>query len=281
MNSLELTFKMLENVYMIEEIFGVKKPLIGVIHLLPLPGSPRYHGDLDAIVERALRDAESIFEGGADALLLENYGDFPFYPDRVGPETVAVMSVIASKLREKFGKPLGINVLRNDSLSALAISIASGASFIRVNVHTGASVTDQGILLGKAHETLRYRKILGADIKIFADLSVKHGSSMRNIPLELDALETFKRGLADALIVTGYATGEETALEEVKRVKESLPNVPLFIGSGINPDNIGNFAPYADGFIVGTFLKKDGITENPVDRERVRLLVDKLREISI
>jgi len=241
---------------------------------LALPGSPLWKGNLADVKNRTLKDALALAKNGIDGIIVENYGDKPFFPDRVEPHTIAAMALIAESIKKEIGDiPLGVNVLRNDSKSALAIASVVGADFIRVNVHTGAMLTDQGIVEGKAYETLRYRSLLQSDVKIFADVFVKHASPLGNFDLETSAKDTYYRGMADALIITGRGTGEETNLEDVKKVKATVPEAFVFVGSGVNEKNIAEILVYADGVIIGTALKKDGRTENEVDEQRVKELV--------
>lgn len=254
-------------------MFQTDKSLIGMVHLLPLPGSPRFVGDFDSVIQRALEDAHALAEGGADGVIVENFGDAPFHK-YVQPHTVAAMAMVVKEVRHALSVPVGVNVLRNDAKAAMAIAATAGAKFIRVNVHSGAMVTDQGILEGRADETLRYRKMLGADVKIFADVFVKHAAPLGMQTLEQAAQDTATRGLADALIISGAGTGEVTDLDDVRRVKAAVPHVPIFVGSGVNADNIREILSIADGVIVGTSLKVDGKVENPVDVERVRRLKD-------
>ncbi|MCI0549187.1 MAG: BtpA/SgcQ family protein [Candidatus Rokubacteria bacterium] len=255
-------------------ILGVTKALIGMVHLLPLPGSPRWGGSIAEVIERALADARALEAGGLHALLVENHGDVPFTPGRVDAATVAAMTAVIAEMRRSVGLPLGVNVLKNDAQSGLAIAAATGATFIRVNVHVGAVVADQGIIESDAHTTLRYRRLLGADVKIFADVQAKHGAPLAPVELEQEARDCVSRGLADALVVSGKATGEATPLEDVKRVRSAVPDVPLLVGSGVTPDSVAELLSVADGAIVGTFLKRDGRLGNPVDPDRVKLLVE-------
>jgi uncharacterized protein len=248
-----------------------KRPLIGMIHLGPLPGSPRYGGDLRPILDSALRDAEALAAGGASAIMLENFGDLPFYPGRVPGHVIASMTAIACAVRRAVDLPLGINVLRNDGQSALAVAVASGAQFIRVNVLCGARVTDQGIINGIAHDLLRERAQLGAQsIAIFADVDVKHSAPLAARPLEDEVADTLDRGLADALIVSGSGTGKKTDPAHARRVKKARPDAPVLIGSGASAATVTDYVPDADGFIVGTGIKIDGRVENAVDVNRVK-----------
>jgi uncharacterized protein len=252
--------------------------LIGMIHAAPLPGSPRWGGSMDRVVAAALADARALTGGGMDALLLENYGDAPFTPGRVEPATVAALTVVAREIRAAFpAVPLGINVLKNDARAALAIACAVGARFIRVNVHACAVVADQGLVHSDAHGTLRDRRLLGADVTIFADVGGKHALPLVPVELEQHARDLTHRGLADGLVVSGQATGAATALGDVKRVRSAVPDVPLLVGSGVTPETVAELLSVADGLIVGTSLKRGGLVTGPVDPERVRRLVEAAR----
>jgi hypothetical protein len=248
------------------------KLLIGVVHLRPLPGSPRWSGDIDAVLESAAADALAYERGGAHALFIENFGDIPFTKGGVPPETVAGMAAAGRAVREAVKLPLGFNVLRNDPRAALALCAACGGAFIRVNVHTGAMLTDQGIIEGNAYETLRYRRTVCPDASIFADVHVKHAVPFGNWTIEDSSRDTVERGLVDALIVSGKGTGLPTEIEDVRRVRTTCPNIKILLGSGVTAANARDYLGIADGFIVGSSLKQDGIVTNPVDPKRVAAL---------
>jgi len=258
-------------------IVGVNKAVIGMVHLRALPGSPRWAGSMEAVVQAALADARALADGGADALLVENYGDMPFTTGRVDSATVAGMAVVIGEIKRAVTLPIGVNVLRSDALSALAVAAAVGGRFVRVNVHVGAVVADQGILQSCAHDSLRYRRLLGLDISILADVQAKHGMPLAPIPLEQEARDCVSRGLADGLVVSGAATGEPTPMNDLKRVRGAVPHVPLLVGSGATPETAAALLSIADGLIVGTAVKRDGILANPVDPGRVRQLVEAAR----
>lgn len=243
-----------------------------MLHLRPLPGSPDAE-DLPSVRERLLQDAQALFDGGVDGFILENFGDAPYYPNRVHPQTVAYMTLIGQEVREAFPKPLGINVLRNDALSALAIATAVGAQFIRVNVYMGARVADEGLIQGEAHRVVRYRRELGSDVRIFADVAVKHSTPLGAMDLNDEVRATILRGKADAIIVSGSATGSETSIDDLKVAKEAAGGVPVFAGSGVTVENVAETLAQADGIIVGTGFKVDGVTTNPVDPAKVRELL--------
>ncbi len=263
--------------FSLADILGAPRPLIGMVHLSPLPGSPRWGGSIAEVVERALADARALEAGGLHALLVENHGDAPFTAGRVDAATVAAMTAVIAEIRRSVRLPLGVNVLKNDAQSGLAVAAATGARFIRVNVHVGAVVGDQGIIQSDAYNTMRYRRLLDADVKIFADVQAKHGAPLAPVELEQEARDCVSRGLADALVVSGKATGEATPLEDLKRVRSAVRDVPLLVGSGVTPDTVADLLSVADGAIVGTFLKRDGRLGNPVDADRVKRLVEAAR----
>jgi len=248
--------------------------LIGMVHVAPLPGSPRWDGSMERVIAAAVADARALIEGGMDALLVENHGDAPFTPGRVEPATVAALTVVAREVRAALpGAILGINVLKNDARAALAVACAVGARFIRVNVHAGAVVADQGLVQADAYHTLRDRRLLAADVRIFADVGGKHASPLAPVDLEQHARDLRHRGLADGLVVSGPATGAATSLADVKRVRGAIPDVPILVGSGATPETAAELLSVADGLIVGTAVKRHGDVASPVDPERVRRLV--------
>lgn len=258
---------------------SIARPVIGMLHLLPLPGSPRFGGNVDAIRDRLLRDAEALVSGGVDGLMIENFGDVPLYPRRVPAWVVAQMTALAGELRRRFDAvPLGINVLRNDGRSALAVAQAVGAGFIRVNVLCGARVTDQGIIQGIAHDLLRDRAMLGAStIRILADVDVKHSAPLASRAIEDEVQDTIERGLADALIVSGAGTGRPVDPAQLARVKQAAQDRPVLAGSGVSLGNVSELLGHCDGFIVGTWFKRDGMASNPVDADRVRQFMRAVR----
>jgi uncharacterized protein len=227
----------------------------------------------------ALADARALLEGGVDALLVENWGDAPFAAGRVEPGTVAAMAAIVSEIRRTWSEaPLGINVLKNDGRAALAVACAVGARFIRVNVHAGAVLADQGIVQSDAYHVLRDRRLLAADVAIFADVGGKHAVPLAPLETEQLARDLVHRALADVLVVSGPATGQPTSLADVKRVHGAVPGTPLVVGSGVTPDTVGECLSIADAAIVGTWLKRDGDVNQLVDPDRVRRLVGAARQ---
>lgn len=256
---------------------SARKVLIGVVHLKPLPGSPRWNGSLKAVLDFAVADARAYEQGGAHAVFIENFGDVPFTKSGVAPETIAAMTAAGCAIRAAVELPIGFNVLRNDARAALALCTVCGGDFIRVNIHTGAMLTDQGLIEGDAYHTLRYREQLRSRAQIFADVHVKHAVTLGNQSLEDSAHDTVERGLADALIVSGVGTGQAADIEDVERVRRACPKAKLLLGSGVNATNVKDYLRFADGVIVGSSLKRNGKLASPVDPKRVAALVKAMR----
>jgi membrane complex biogenesis BtpA family protein len=249
--------------------------LIGMVHLPPLPGSPRWDGSMERAIDVAVTDARALVDNGMDTLIVENYGDAPFTPGHVAPATVAAMAVIAKEIRGAApNTPLGVNVLKCDARSALAVATAVNAQFIRVNVLAGAVVADQGIVQTEAYDLLRDRRLLGVDVAIFADVQGKHAVPLVPVEIEQQARDLTSRSLADGLVVSGRATGEATPIDDVKRVRSAVPDVPILVGSGVTAETASELLSIADALIIGTSLKLDGDVSKPVDPARVRRLVD-------
>jgi membrane complex biogenesis BtpA family protein len=248
---------------------GAARPtLIGMIHLDALPGAPGYAGDLDLVVSRAVADALVLALAGFDALMVENFHDTPFFKTDLPPETVAALTRCAMEVRRAVPDlPLGINALRNDGIAALGIAVATGAAFIRVNVLTGAMVTDQGIVEGCAAALLRRRAALGSRVPILADVLVKHAAPLGHLDLVQSAQDMMHRGGAHALVVSGTGTGAPTDPARVRSLRVAVPEAPLVIGSGTTAENLRALG--ADAYIVGTSLKVAG----RVDLERARAVV--------
>lgn len=255
-------------------------PVIGMLHAPPLPGSPEYEGDFDRTRRLVLQDAETLLAGGVDGLMLENFGDCPFYPERVPAVTVAAMTALAIDVRSRFNAPLGINVLRNDGQSALAVAIACGASFIRVNVLCGARMADQGLLQAVAHDLLRERSYYGAhSIRIWADVDVKHSAALAVRPLVDEVADLIERGKCDAVVVSGSATGKAVDPKMLRLVHDCAGSTPVLVGSGVTEESVRSFVPLAGGLIVGSSLKKNGLVRNPVELDRVKRIVDAVKAV--
>jgi membrane complex biogenesis BtpA family protein len=260
------------------ELFGVKKPIIGMLHLPPLPGSPIYNGDgLKEIIDRALADAESLQAGGVDALEVENFSDPSYFPMEVGPELVAAIAVISDHVMRNVSIPIGICIL-SDPKASLSVAHAVGAKFVRATFFTEASVDVSGLVTPKPHELLRFRKFLDPSIKIFTDVHIKHSAPLVNRPLGDSALDA-KYFLSDAVIISGTHTGKETKLDDIKEAKDAVEDFPVMVGSGFKKESADKIFKIADGAIVGTSLKVDGISSNPVDRKRVSDLMSVVKNI--
>ncbi len=264
----------------LDELFGVKNPIIGMVHLWPLPGAPGYSGyGMDTILDQARRDTEALLEGGVDGLIVENMWDLPFYAGTdVQIEAVTAQAVVARKVVEMADVPVGVNVIHNGWQAELAIAVAAGLDFVRVCILTGARLWDTGDLdHGCAANLLRRRKELGAEhLKLFADVDKKHSVPFPGLDLETH-IEWTEFYRADALIVSGRMTGDAPPLEKVRRAKEAATR-PILMGSGTTAENITEFLKYADGAIVGSSLKVDGVAENAVDVERVRRYMAAVRD---
>jgi membrane complex biogenesis BtpA family protein len=256
---------------LLADIFPQKKPIIGVVHLPALPGSPYHSKNLDEISKFAITDAKSLEEGGCDGIIIENYWDQPFL-EKMAVETVASLTKTACEIKRNVSLPIGISALRNDPFAGLAIAHAIGGQFIRVNFYIGAAVVGTGIVQGCAAKLLRYRNKLRSYVKIFADIDVKHATPLVKVPIEREAREAAFRGNADGLIVTSEETGSPPGLETVKRVKNAVSNIPIIVGSGVNSNNIQELLKVADGAIVGSSLKQN--IAGLIDVNKVRTLID-------
>jgi len=263
-----------------------RKPLVGVLHLPALPGSPGWveagRLELAAIVRRVLADAAAHREAGFDGLIVENYGDAPFFKT-VPPETVAAVTRVAREVVVQSGLPVGLNVLRNDARAALACAVAAGGAFVRVNVHTGAAATDQGVIEGRAAETLRVRDQLGAGpggptkVAILADVHVKHARPLDTDDVARAAADAIERGRADGVIVSGPATGVPPELVRFAGARRGAEAAPVWLGSGLTPETCPDLVPLIDGAIAASAARRDGRAGRPVDPARARALVEAFR----
>lgn len=263
------------------QIFKTSHPIIGVVHLLPLPTSARWGGDLQAVIERAEQEATALAAGGVDGIIIENFFDSPFTKDRVDPAVISAMTLIVDRVMNLVVVPVGLNLLRNDALGAMAIATNTQAQFIRVNVLTGIMATDQGLIEGNAHQLLKYRRELGSKVAILADVLVKHARPLGTPNLTTAVQDTIERGLADAVILSGWATGSPPSLEDLELATAAAKGTPVFIGSGATWDNISQLMQSANGAIVASSLKRHGIIHEPVDPIRVAQFVEASRQVAI
>jgi len=258
-------------------LFQHPKVIIGMVHSKAMPGFPNSSNDLDAIIEHAMKDAQTLQRGGVDGLIVENIFNRP-RQKTVGPETVAPMTLILKEVVNAVDIPVGIKVLFNDVKAELAIVNCTGAHFVRVSVYCDAVVAMAGIIEGCAYDAITYRKSIDADhVRILADVHIKHAAPLGLRPIEHSAFDAANSGMADGLVVTGQRTGLATSLDDVIAVKRTVPDKLLLVGSGTTIDNVTGILEHADGAIVGTHFKVDGIIENPVDETRVRRFMEKVR----
>lgn len=260
----------------IKDIFGRDKALIGMIHCPAFPGAPRYRGaSMTDILDACMRDAEALVQEGMHGLIVENHGDIPFSkPEDIGPETAACLAVVTDRLKRGFDVPIGINVLANAPIPALATAVAGGAQFIRVNQWANAYVANEGFMEGRAAQALRYRAQLRAEhVRIFTDTHVKHGSHA--IVADRSVTE-LTRDLAffdsDGIIVTGQRTGDSANMDEIAEVAAAT-HLPLLVGSGVDESNVVQILAHTNGVIVASSLKEGGVWWNPVAPARVRAFV--------
>jgi membrane complex biogenesis BtpA family protein len=251
-----------------------------MVHVRALPGTPRNSMKMDAIISEALRETLILTEGGVDAVMIENMHDRPYMNRKVGPEIVAAMTAVATEIRQAFKIPLGIQILAGANKESLAVALAASLDFIRAEGFVFGHLADEGWMNSDAGELLRFRKHIGAEnIKIFTDIKKKHSSHFVSSDVTIE--ETAKAAaffLSDGLIVTGNSTGEKASADEVKAVKNAV-KIPVIIGSGIHSDNIHEYWDFADAFIVGSSLKKEGNWENEVEKNRVKKLMQKVYQL--
>ncbi|HET7055842.1 MAG TPA: BtpA/SgcQ family protein [Thermomicrobiales bacterium] len=247
--------------------------IVGVLHLPPLPGSAR-GGDacsIGGIIDAMRRDAAIYQEAGIDTVIVENYGDLPFVRDRVDAAVTSAMTRVVDAVQRDFGLTVGVNVLRNDVLTAVSIAAMTGARFVRANVYVGVMQTESGIIQGCAHAVQQELKRLGAEVEVWADLDVKHAAPLVERSIEEQADDAIERAFASALILTGPATGAAADPGAVRRLRTHT-DASIYVGSGATPESIPTM-PGATGFIVGTAMKVDGVVTNPVDPARVHAVL--------
>ncbi|MCA8943503.1 MAG: BtpA/SgcQ family protein [Planctomycetes bacterium] len=257
----------------IDENAGVThRSLLGVVHLEPLPSAAEFGGSFDRVLELALADADALAKGGIDGIVVENFGDAPFHrgdaADPVRPDVVAALAVVAREVRRATNLPVGVNCLRNDAHAALGAAAVSGAKWIRVNVLTGSYVTDQGTIDGDAARIAEYRRLVAPDVKLLADLMVKHAAPVAPLDPVAAARDLAERSGADGIIVSGSRTGEAVDAEFLTTVRDAVDGFPVWIGSGLDESNAARLWPRCSGAIVGTAFKRDG-----------RVWIDKVRSL--
>ena len=260
-----------------KKVLGISKPIIGVIHVKALPGTPNYDGDAKNIIEQAKKESFIYKNNGIDVVAIENMHDVPYLKRKVGPEIISFMSIIGYEIKNQTELPCGIQILAGANKEALAAAHSAGLDFIRSE---GFVFAHEGLIESDAGELLRFRKMIGAeDILIFTDIKKKHSS--HSITSDVEIVETAKAAeffLSDGVILTGTSTGKETDIDELKKVRDAVI-VPVFIGSGLTADNIEKYFPVADAFIVGSHFKFDGSWINDVDKDRVKDFMQKVNRI--
>ena len=258
-------------------LFPLRKPIIGMLHALPTPGSPRGRRcDVAEVYDHGMEEARRLLEGGVDGILIENAGDIPFQrPERIGHATVAVMSVLGRKVVEETGVPVGFNIVANAAMASLACAKAAGARFIRVNQWVNAYVANEGLIEGAAAEALRYRALVDAeDVAVFADAHVKHGAHAivadRSVVEQAKDIAFFQ---ADVAVATGLRTGHAVDLTEIEHIRGGS-RLPTVVGSGVTPENATDILALADGAIVGVSFKGSGGMWDVTNVDRVKRLMD-------
>jgi membrane complex biogenesis BtpA family protein len=263
------------------DIFGCSKPVIGMVHLPPLPSAPGYSEQtVENIVEFALRDAEALKDGGVDGLQVENISDRPFIkPGHIGLEASALVAVVARKVRRAVGLPVGVFVLANGAIESLSAALASSASWVRINMYNLAYIADEGYVEAVAAYAERLRSSHNIGVRLFADVLVKHGSHLivSDLAVEYHMRRVEEMG-ADVVVISGARTGGEVSMDRIVEVKHAATR-PVLVGSGVNPSNAEKLLSIADGAIIGTYFKRHGILSNPVDVERVKQVMDVVKRL--
>ncbi len=264
-----------------KKIFKVNNPVIGMIHIRALPGTPNYKNNNNEIIEMALKEAEIYFKAGIDSLALENMHDVPYIKGSVGHEITSMMSIIGYEIKKHYKIPCGIQILAAANKEALAVAKAANLDFIRAEGFVFGHLADEGYIDSCAGDLLRYRKQISAEyIAVFTDIKKKHSS--HSITSDISILDTAKAAeffLSDGVIVTGTGTGKEVDLNELKSVKKYFKG-PVIIGSGVTIDNLDKYFYSSDAMIIGSWFKKNGYWANKLEYDRVAkfmLKVNKLR----
>jgi len=252
-----------------------QKVIIGMVHLLPLPGSPRYNGDLDAVYDAAIKDLKALEKGGAGAVIIENFGDVPYAAENELINKIAFATMVA-RLRNQTSLPVGINYQFNDVETEWAVAYSCDVDFIRCEVFAENRIGPNGLFIAAGPRLMRLKAHYNKDVMILADANVKHTFALAEQPLDF-TIESLIEGGADGVIVTGITTGVNPSVEDVQLVKKHAKDLPVFLGSGINEKNVNEYLPYISGAIVGSSLKKDHIVENPVDMKNVKRFMSKIK----
>ena len=260
---------------MLEELFKNRKPVVGVIHVGALPGTPASSLNVEGLTEVAVREAALYRDGGVDGLMVENMHDVPYLRGSVGPEVVAALAVVARAVKAEAGLPVGVQILAGANVESVAVAHAAGLDYVRVEAYAFAHVADEGLIQSSAAELLRFRRKIGAErVRVWADVKKKHSSHAITADVSLGetcAAVEFMRG--DAVIVSGSATGEAPRAADVREAKSHC-RIPVLLGSGVTPENVAEFYDAADGFIVGSYFKEGGLWSNTVEAARVGRMME-------
>jgi hypothetical protein len=263
-----------------KNVFKEEKPVIAVIHVDPLPGTPSFKGNVKPIIEKVVKESEVYYSSGVDSIIIENMHDVPYIKGKAGPEITSIMSIIGYEVKNKTGLPCGIQILAGANIEALAAANSAGLDFMRAEGFVFAHVADEGIIESSAGELLRYRKNIYADeILVFTDIKKKHSS--HSITSDTDIVETASAAeffLSDGIILTGKSTGEEADINEISAVSKSV-SIPVLIGSGITSENVEKFFTAADGFIIGSAFKRGGKWLNSPDRKKIAGIINKINNL--
>ncbi len=259
------------------KLFRTEKPIIGMIHVEALPGTPKYKGKVKDIISKAITEAKTYQSAGVDAIAIENMHDVPYLNRKAGPEVTSLMSIIGYEIKTKTKLPVGIQILAGANKQALAAANSAGIDFIRAEGFVFGHVADEGMIDSDAGDLLRYRKTIDAEnILVFTDIKKKHSSHSVTADVSIeDTAHAAEFFLSDGIIITGTATGIEADIEEIKAVKKST-KLPLLIGSGVNINNLGDYFPICDAMIIGSYFKKNGNWANTVDPLRIKSFMKKI-----
>jgi hypothetical protein len=263
------------------DVLGLQKPVIGMIHVLPLPGTPAYRGSLAEVVDRAASEARLYLEGGVDALGVENMHDTPYLRGGVGPEITAAMTAVCREVKREAGAlPCGVQILAGANREALAVALAAGLDFVRAEGFVFAHVGDEGTHESNAGELLRFRAAIGAGhVRVFTDIKKKHCAHV--ITADVDIAETARAAAlfrSDGLVVSGRATGEAADVGDIEAVAEAVA-LPVLVGSGVTVENVERYLARADALIVGSHFKRDGLWSNPLDPDRVKAFMERVAKL--
>lgn len=263
-------------------LFARAKPVVGVIHVGALPGTPRSSQRVSELIAAAKEEARLYRESGVDGVVVENMHDVPYLRGEVGPEIVAAMTAIGVEVKHECGLPVGVQILAGANVEAMAVAHAAGLDFIRAEGYAYAHVADEGLIQASAANLLRYRRMIGATrVQVWADVKKKHAAHAITADVSLgETAETVEFMGADCVIVTGSSTGKPPTIADVQEAKSHC-GLPVFLGSGITNTNVAEFYDTADGFIIGSAFKVEGLWSNTIDPARVSRVMNALNALRI